>query len=307
MRVLAASALAALMLLAGCDAPSAGKSEDSVAANPEGAESFASTGTGFDYRYAFRLPGDKVKAVLQSHADGCDRLGPARCRILAMRYKVSDTNQITAVLTLRIDPAIARAYGDAAVKTTQSALGLLVDSEVSGADATTTARSLAMVNRLRERLKAAQTSPDPAAKAQVQRLQIALDAIAETESGQNQTLATAPVLLTYESSNALNGLGSADANFRNAGDMLASSVARLLTLLSAVGPWLLALILIILVLRLIVHGTGGGRSSNGHDEHDHDNGYDDRDDERTDHRNIIQRWFNREDDHRHEPDNHPHG
>src|SRR4051812_13530704 len=106
-------ALAALALLAGCDdgakkAPGAkDKSEFATAAD---AEAFASTGTGFDYRYAYRLPGNRLKGVLQSNADACDRLGPARCRILSMRYRVDDSNHTKAVLTIRIDPAIARNY-----------------------------------------------------------------------------------------------------------------------------------------------------------------------------------------------------
>jgi hypothetical protein len=305
MRVLAA--LAAIMLLAGCDDQSGKPLPKDPSSQAAGAEAFANTGTGFDYRYAFRLPGDRLKAVLQSHADGCDKLGPARCRILAMRYRVSDGNQIKAVLTLTIDPAIARAYGDAAVKTLQSADGVLTDSEISGADATATARSQAIVNRLRERQKAAQAlaaKGDLSSKTQADRIQIALDTIAESESGQGQTMATAPVLLTYESSNALTGLGNADANFRNAGQSLENSLARLAIVLGAIGPWLLALIGIILILRLIVHGTGRGNGNgNGNGEDYAENGHEDRQDERHDHRNLIQRWFNREEDAR-EPEHH---
>lgn len=307
MRVLAA--LAAVMLLAGCD-DQAGKAppKDSLDAAATGAENFASTDTGFDYRYAFRLPGNQVKAVLQSHADGCDRLGPARCRILAVKYRVSDDNKIKAVLTLNIDPSIARAYGEAAVKTLQSAKGVLTDSEISGADATTTARSLALVNRLRDRLKAAQTQAakgDLASKAQAERIQIALDTIAESESGQGQTMATAPMLFTYESSSALTGTVNADANFSDAGQSLKNSLGRVATVLGALGPWLLLLIGIILILRLIVHGTGRGGNGNG-EEHA-ENGHDDhREAERHDNRNLIQRWFNRDEDAR-EPENQPHG
>ena len=198
MRVLAA--IAAVLLLAGCESQSSTTPPKDSFGGAEGVERFANSGTGFDYRYSFRLAGDRLKAVLQSNADGCDKLGPARCRILAMRYRVSDSNQIKAVLTLRIDPAIARAYGEAAVKTLQSADGVLVDSEVSGADTTTTARSLAMIDRLRDQLKAAQsqagTSND--ARARAQRIQTALDTIAEVEASQGQTLATSPVKYRFQ-------------------------------------------------------------------------------------------------------------
>jgi hypothetical protein len=302
MRVFAA--LAAVMLLAGCDDQTAGPSaspKDSYA----GAEGFVSSGTGFDFRYAFRMPGDRLKDVLQSNADGCEKLGPARCRIQAKRYTVnSTTNQIKAVLTLRIDPAIARAFGDAAVTTLRSADGVLVDSEETGADATSTARSVAMVERLRGQLKAAQSQAGAGnadAKSRADRIQTALDTIAEVEASQGQTLATAPVLITYESSNALTGLGSADANFRSAGQSLENSVARVLVVLAAIGPWLLALILLIVILRLVVHGVGGGYA----EPEASDAGHEAREDSRPDNRNLIQRWFNRDDDR--EPEHQPHG
>jgi hypothetical protein len=300
MRILAAvAAVAAVLLLAGCESETATTPPKDSFGGAEGVERFANSGTGFDYRYAFRLPGDKLKAVLQSNADGCDKLGPSRCRIMAMRYRVSDTNQTKAVLTLRMDPAIARAYGEAAVKTLQSVDGLLVDSEVSGADTTTTARSLAMIDRLRDQLKAAQsqagTSTD--ARARAQRIQTALDTIAEVEASQGQTLATSPVLITYESSNALTGLGSADANFRNAGKSLENSVSSLLVFLATVGPWLLVLIVLIALLRFMVHGTAGSAPE---DEPDH--GHEDHDTGRRENRNLIHRWFNRDDDQVQEPE-----
>jgi hypothetical protein len=300
MRVLAA--LAAVLLLAGCDAsggaPGGPPKKDGFATSAEGVEGFSNSNSGFDYRYAYRLPGNRLKAVLQSNADACDRLGPARCRILAMRYRVDDTNQIRAVLTLKIDPAIARNYGEAVTNSVTGSDGVLVDTEVTGADSTTAARSVALVNRLRDQLKSAQTAAntDPSAKLRAQRIQGALDTITEVEASQGQTLATAPVLMTYESSNALTGLGSADANFRNAGTSLENSVARLLIVLAAIGPWLLALLVLIVVLRWIVHGRGGmlpaqeaERSAPVHQEEDH-----------RDNRNLIQRWFSRDDDDRHD-------
>lgn len=293
MRFLAA--LAALVLLSGCETQPGKPGEDAAFRSADKAQAFVRTGSGFDYRYAFRLPGDRVKEVLQSNADACDRLGPARCRISGMRYSVSEGNHTQAVLTFSIDPTIARNFGDAAVKTLQSADGRLVDSEISGTDATTSARTLAIVGRLRDRLKSAQALPptDPTAKAQIQKIQSALDTIAESEAGQAETLATAPVLITYESSSALSGLGSADANFRNAGASLEDSVSRVLIVLAAVGPWLLALIVIIVLLRFAVHGGSAFRAG----EPDPDQGYEPQHDRpHDDNRNLIQRWFSREDE-----------
>ena len=294
MRVVAA--LLALTLLAGCDAGQAGAppAPDGFQAGPDG-------GMGaFDYRYAYRLPSDRLKAVLQSNADACDKLGPTRCQIDGMRYNVDDSNRVRAVLMLKIDPTIARAYGEAITKSVTGADGVLVNTAITGTASTTQARSIAVIDRLRDQLKNAQAvpsdSPDATnAKARADRIQAALDTIAESEAKQGATLATAPMLLTYESSTALTGLGTADANFRNAGQTLENSVARLLIVLGSIGPWLLALLIIIVVLRWVVHGRGGGlpANANGNGEHD---AHEHHDEPHRDNRNLIQRWFARDDD-----------
>lgn len=298
-------ALAALALLAGCDdgnrsADGKDKSEFASAAN---AEAFASTGTGFDYRYAYRLPGSRVKGVLQSNADACDRIGPARCRILSMRYRVDDGNKTRAVLTIRIDPSIARPFGDAVTKNVTGSDGVLVDTEITGADSTATARSTAVVKRLQDQLQNARASTAPEGQARAARLQNALSMIAEVEASQGQTLANAPMLFTYESSSALSGLGSSEANFRTAGQTLENSVAQLVQLLASIGPWCLLMLAVVLVLRWIIHGRAVGSDP----EPRHDDGYDSVHNggdghahrERGDNRNLIQRWFSRDEEDQH--------
>ncbi|RYD68584.1 MAG: hypothetical protein EOP58_00020 [Sphingomonadales bacterium] len=295
--------LAAAVLLAGCDganrAPAESakdKSEFTAAAN---AEAFASTGTGFDYRYAYRIPGNRVKGVLQSNADACDRLGPARCKILSMRYRVDDANHTRAVLTIKIDPAIARAYGDAVTSNVGGADGVLVDTEITGADGTSAARSTAIVTRLRDRLGNALTLRTPDGQARAARIQSALNEIAESEASQGQTLASAPMLLTYESSNALTGLGSSDANFRNAGQTLQNSLAQLLVILANVGPWLLLMLAVVLILRWIIHGSPGGSRAEPEPVHYQSDGppdhYQAPPPQRED-RTLMQRWFARDGD-----------
>lgn len=298
-------ALAALALLAGCDDVSRsadGKSQSEFASSAN-AEAFASTGTGFDYRYAYRLPGAKVKGVIQSNADACDRIGPARCRILAMRYRVDDGNKTRAVLTLRIDPSIARQFGDAVTKNVASAYGVLTDTEISGADSTATARSVAVVKRLQDQLQNARASTTPDGQARAARLQNALSVIAEVEASQGQTLANVPMLFTYESSSALSGLGSSEANFQTAGQTLENSSAQLVQLLASVGPWCLLMLAVVLLLRWIIHGRAIGpdvepRRDDYDDLHNGSrDGHEHR--ARADNRNLIQRWFSRDDEDQH--------
>lgn len=306
MRVVAA--LLALTLLAGCDS---GQPAPPAPDGAPGAEGLGSGSGAFDYRYAYRLPSERLKAVLQSNADACDKLGPTRCKIDAMRYSVDNGNRIRATLTVMIDPTIARAYGEAVTKSVTGADGVLVDSAITGTEATAHARSIAVIDRLRDQLKNAQAiaasdSPNAAsAKAQADRTQAALDTIAESEAKQGASLATAPMRVTYESSTALTGLGSADANFRNAGQTFENSIARLLIVLGSFGPWLLALLLIIVALRWIVHGRGGALPSNGNGNGDHDAPVH-HDEDRHDNRNLIQRWFARDDDEPRREDEHQH-
>jgi len=299
-------ALAALALLAGCDdnrSSADGKDKSDFASSAK-AEAFASTGTGFDYRYAYRLPGAKVKGVLQSNADACDRIGPARCRILAMRYRVDDGNKTRAVLTIRIDPSIARQFGDAVSKNVSASYGVLTDTEITGADSTANARSVAVVKRLQDQLQNARSSSAPDAQARVARLQNALAVIAEVEASQGQTLANVPVLFTYESSGALSGLGSSEANFQTAGQTLENSVAQLVQLLASIGPWCLLMLAVVLVLRWIIHGRAIGPDVEPRRAEAYDDGYqaghDGHDSRpRPDNRNLIQRWFSRDDEDQH--------
>lgn len=297
-------ALAALALLAGCDdvnrQPGTDGKDRSAFTSAANAEAFASTGTGFDYRYAYRLPGNKVKGVLQSNADACDRIGPARCRILAMRYRVDSGNQTRAVLTIRIDPSIARAFGDAVTKNVTGAYGVLVDTEITGADATASARSLAVVQRLQDQLQNARAGTTSDSQARATRLQNALSTIAEVEASQGQTLANAPMLFTYESSSALTGLGSSEANFRTAGQTLENSVAQLVQVLASVGPWCLLMLVVVLILRWIIHGRAVGPDTEPHRDEGYENGHDGHDQRpRGDNRNLIQRWFSRDDEDQH--------
>lgn len=286
MRVVAG--LLAVLALAGCEAAPK-KDQDKI--SNEAVAALTATGGAFDYRYAYKVPGNHVKAVVESHAAGCDKLGPARCRILSLRYRVDDANRIAATLTFRIDPAVARNFGEAATKVVVGASGALVETEIAGADATATARSNALVGRLREQLANAQASNDPVQQERARRLQTALDVIGESEADSGETMATAPVLITYASGTPAPGInGSADASFRDAGNKLVNSAAGIAQVLASVGPWLLLMVVAVLLLRLLIHGTSGAPAPANNED---DDPY--REQGEPDRRNAIQRWFNRDD------------
>ena len=55
---------------------------------PPGIAPSAAPGVAFNYRYAFRLPGERISAVQEQHAAACEKLGLDRCRITGMRYRL---------------------------------------------------------------------------------------------------------------------------------------------------------------------------------------------------------------------------
>ncbi|MEG3182191.1 hypothetical protein [Sphingomonas sp. LT1P40] len=292
-----ATAILALLALASCDtATQRPKAGDSMSG--EAVAALTAAGGAFDYRYAYKLPGNHVKAVVEAHAAGCDKLGPARCRILSMRYRVDDASNISATLTFRIDPGVARSFGEEATRVVVTKAGALVENEIAGADATAAARSNLLVSRLREQLANARSAAnDPAQQARAQRLETALEVIGEVEAGQGQTFATAPVLMTYISGTPAPGLnGSTDASFKEAGNKLMGSIAGLAQVLAGVGPVLLLLVAGALLLRFLIHGTGGGAPAQAASSDVQ--AYRNPEDEDAPNRNIIQRWFSPKDDER---------
>ncbi|MDH7971474.1 DUF4349 domain-containing protein [Sphingomonas sp. AR_OL41] len=67
----------------------------------------------YKYDYVFTLPGAAIPAAQQAHVALCDRLGPARCQVLAMQSKAGGDEPAQGSLTLRVDSAVARHFGDA--------------------------------------------------------------------------------------------------------------------------------------------------------------------------------------------------
>jgi hypothetical protein len=258
-------ALAAILLLSGCD--SANLTGSQAGGTAKNADAAIRTAAGsFDYRYAFRLPASRIEAVQESHARGCDQLGPARCHITAMRYTVGQDNTITAVLTLTLDPAIARAFGRAAAVTVTNARGTMTDADVAGVDSSGGKRGDDVLAKLQQALVTAdarvRTAATPEQKAQAstkaERFRNAIATIGEVGAAAGSSAATAPVIFTYTSSGGIPGIGaSPEATLASAGDTFLSSLAGLLVVLAGIGPWLVLLLGSALGLRWLVARTEG--------------------------------------------------
>jgi hypothetical protein len=123
------------------DAPTLALEVPRAAPQPPNVSPTSAPGVAFNYRYAFRLPVARIAAVQEQHAQACERLGVARCRITGMLYRLVDDRNIEASLQLKLDPRLARQFGRASVDAVTRSDGRLTESEISGVDAVGSIRS----------------------------------------------------------------------------------------------------------------------------------------------------------------------
>ena len=231
--------------------PTASTRADSQTPQPPGIAPTAAPGVAFNYQYAFRLPAMAIGPVQEQHAQACEKLGTDRCRITGMRYTMVEDDEIEAQLMLKLDPAIARAYGRQGIEAVQRAEGLLTHAEITGTDVGT---QIAQGNRteaqLREELQRieqqlARRGLGSSERAQLQnQAQLLREQIRANEANQGERremLARTPVTFSYRSGDTAGPLARA---LEQSGDNLVGGLAMLLIVLITLLPWA-AIILVI--------------------------------------------------------------
>ncbi len=121
----------------------------------------AAPGVAFDYSYAFRLEDDRIAKVQSEHAEACEILGTARCRIVDVKYQMVRENEVEAQTQFKLDPGIARKFGADALASVEKAEGVLADATINGEDVGTeieqsqqrSAGASAEIERLEARLR----------------------------------------------------------------------------------------------------------------------------------------------------------
>lgn len=215
----------------------------------------------FEYRYAFKLPDDKIGAVQEEHAEACEVLGSARCQIVDYRYAQANESDVEAMLAFKLDPAIARKFGRDAIASVEKAEGVLADGNVTGANVggqieDSQGRSAllqAQLERLELRLKAKLPAKERAnLQDRAEEIRRELDNEGEGRRQGEIKLAMTPVQFTYTSDGGAPGFGK-DNPFASAFDVTANSFATMVSFVLLVGgavlPWALLLGLIILFFR----------------------------------------------------------
>ena len=252
----------------------------------------AAPGVAFAYRYAFRLPGDRIAEVQNAHAQACEKLGLDKCRITGMRYRLVNRKDIQAMLALRLEPGLARSFGTNATGVVQKADGMLVDHEISGEDVGSRIRS-ATRSEAQLRAELAQVEADlaglsrqsasapsgsvAAASAMARRedlqrraetLRAQLAAAGETKESGAEALAGTPMVFNYGSGGVVPGF-DVRSPLRNAlqqsWDNLVGGVAAILVIFITLIPWALLAALLVVAYRLAARrwnrpGSGGGEA-----------------------------------------------
>lgn len=240
----------ALALLAGC-----GKApDDSMEALNVNVT--AAPGVAFAYRYLYTIPPANIARVQEAHAQACERLGIARCRIVGMTYNVRASDEVDGSLSVKLEPSLARAFGRQGTQAAEAAEGMLSSAAIEGVDvgsdiaAAEAGQSALSADRGRlDRGIAASTSARE--RAELARQRETLDAqsrdVAATTRSERARLASTPVSFRYESGVAIRSLHAGSPLIRAADTALASLQATLSfvlqTLAVLLGPALAAALL----------------------------------------------------------------
>lgn len=238
-------------------APAPGAQAGRAAAGPNVSPT-AAPGVAFNYRYAFALAAPRVAELQEKHAQMCERLTVAKCRIIGMHYQVLGPNDIEARLELKLEPANARLFGRQAVDAVLQADGMLTENEISGIDVGTgirqAGRTIEQLNadlqRIQTRLAARDILPEERERLEdeAQRVREQIASLRETREADQESLATTPMVFQYGSGSLVPGYQpptSIGEALNRAGSNFAEGGKTLLVALITIAPWLIALLLLL--------------------------------------------------------------
>jgi hypothetical protein len=211
----------------------------------------AAPGVAFNYRYAFRLAAPRIAEVQEQHAQLCERLTVARCRITGMRYRVVNERDIEAMLAFKLDPSIARRFGREGVEAVVRAEGMLTESEIIGTDAATgirqAGRSIAQMSEELRRIEArlaGRVAPEERSRLEIeaQQLRQSIRAAEASREEQADSLATTPMVFNYGSGNLVPGFDremTLARAWQQALDNLSGAGLGMMIIVVTLGPWIL--------------------------------------------------------------------
>jgi hypothetical protein len=223
----------------------------------------AAPGVAFNYRYAFRLAAPRISEVQEQHAQMCERLTVARCRITGMHYRVVNDRDIEATLAFKLDPSVARVFGREGVAAVVRAEGMLTESEISGTDVGSSIRQAgrglaelqAELARVEARLAGRiSNSERERLDYEAQQLRQQIAALRASREASQESLATTPMVFRYGSGDLVPGFEQRPTvaqAFERARDGFLDGATLLLIVLITLLPWAVALGLGWLLVRYV--------------------------------------------------------
>jgi hypothetical protein len=206
----------------------------------------AAPGVAFNYHYAFRLPAAQIAGVQEAHAQACEKLGLARCRITGMSFRRTSDDDIEARLDFKLDPAIARAFGKQGIDVVTRADGLLAEAEISGEDAgSAIAAATRDEGQLAEDLRKIEaqlarpglgTAERSQLQAQAQQIRDSIRAAQAGRAEKQESLARTPMSFAYQSGDMAPGVRR---SLHNGIANLVGGFEALLTVAITLLPWIL--------------------------------------------------------------------
>lgn len=256
-RVVQAAALA--LLVAGCSAQNSGEQHRDALESPDVSPT-AAPGVAFRYFYTFELPDEAISSVQEKHASRCEALGVAKCRITGLEYGVNNDDAVSASLTVKLAPEIARQFGKDATGDVKEADGRLRSTEFTGEDTepvtTEATRQQSDIQTriadLEKQLASAKKDSERAElRSQLNELRSQLSTAQSAIAGAKAQLASTPMTFSYYGRGGISGFRTNPV--RESARLFVSSLVTmidvLLRALALLLPWALLIILVVLIAR----------------------------------------------------------
>lgn len=260
MRKFSLAIVCGVALLAGCGGGGDGVMTEADEEASPNISPTAAPGVAFRYAYDFQLADERISAVQEAHAAKCEALGPQRCRITGLQYRVVEDSAVSAQLEVKLAPQIARQFGKVATADVTRANGKLLSTQFTGEDVTPVTteggrQQATLTERIAdvERQLARATTGEERSELQQQLSQLRTQ-LAEARSavaGATKRLASTPMTFNYYGRGGIAGFTGNPV--REAVRSFVSSLVTMVTfLLQAVAlllPWAALLALLVLIAR----------------------------------------------------------
>lgn len=247
--------LGTALLLAACSKTAETTASDAMATEDAATPAVRGTtaaapGVAFKFAYQFQLPADRIMRAQEAHAQACEALGLARCRVTGMHYGLDPSGEVEAALDLRLDPAIARNFGSEGAAIVTRAGGKLASVDFDGTDAggaitaidSMNQRQRADLARLEQRLAALppRARERESLNDQIEALRAQIGENAASRAVQVRSLAQTPVHFDYATTATVGGFDRSSP-IANAIELGRTSFMAAITLVAVVVagglPW----------------------------------------------------------------------